>query len=44
MTLLEKVRGNKEHCEALREKGLLSSDEVEILEELRILKKNKEIG
>ncbi len=44
MSLLQKVRQNKENCEELRAKGLLSPDEIEILEELGILKQNKEVG
>ena len=44
MSLLEKVRENKANCEALREKGLLSPDEVEILEELGVLEPKNELG
>lgn len=44
MSLLAKVRENKANCESLRQKGLLSSDEIEILEELKILKHKNEVG
>lgn len=43
MSLLERIRDNKAGCESLRAKGLLSSDEIEVLEELGILKEKKEV-
>lgn len=43
MSLLEKIRDKKANCEELKAKGLLSPDEIEILEELGVLKQNERV-
>lgn len=44
MSLLSIARQKKPAYERLRRKGLLSLDEIEILEELRVLKPKNELG
>ena len=43
MSLLQYLRDKKEVVERLKAKGLLNPDEVEILEELGILRNKKEM-
>ena len=43
MSLLARIRANPEGCESLRAKGLLSPDEIEVLEALDVLKGKNEV-
>ena len=43
MSLLARVRENKEGCESLRQKGLLSPDEIEVLVALDVLRHDKKV-